>query len=96
MCNSLCRDFEKNLLPSSDPPVSVTAVENGLPIAQKSGYIILALPTGNTVISFQNPGSDALMRTLRDYPDPAITQLDSVEEKRAIRFFLLFTLLFTL
>jgi hypothetical protein len=66
MCNSLCRDFEKNLLPSSDPPVSVTAVENGLPIAQKSGYIILALPTGNTVISFQNPGSDALMRTLRD------------------------------
>ena len=33
---------------------------------------------------------------LLDYPDPAITQLDSVEEKRAIRFFLLFTLLFTL
>lgn len=33
---------------------------------------------------------------LPDYPDPAITQPDSVEETRAIRFFLLFTLLFTL
>ena len=33
---------------------------------------------------------------LLDYPDLVITQLDSVEGKRAIRFFLLFTLLFTL
>ena len=47
-------------------PMSVTAVETGLHVVWKSGYIMLALPTGNTVISFQNPGSDALMRTLRD------------------------------
>ena len=101
MCNSLCRDFEKETCSLFLKPPYIC---NGC--GKRSSYspekrvyhagfahreyrdILSEFRIGRTYEDFKG--------YLLDYPDPAITQLDSVEEKRAIRFFLLFTLLFTL
>lgn len=101
MCNSLCRDFEKEtgsllLMP---PYVCNSCGKRSSYSSKKRVYhadfahreyrdILSEFRIGRTYEDFKG--------YLPDYPDLAITQLDSVEETRAIRFFLLFTLLFTL
>lgn len=53
MCNSLCKDFEKETC--KHRLMSVTAVENGLYAVLKKGYTMLILPTGNTGMFFRKP-----------------------------------------
>lgn len=101
ICNSLCRDFEKETrsLLLKPPYICNSCGKRSSYSPEKRVYhagfahreyrdILSESRIGRTYEDFKG--------YLLDYPDPAITQLDSVEETRAIRFFLLFTLLFTL
>lgn len=101
MYNSLCRDFEKETRSLLLKPPYIC---NGC--GKRPSYSLekRIYHAGFAHREYRDILSESRIRRtyddfkgyLLDYPDPAITQLDSVEETRAMRFFLLFTLLFTL
>lgn len=56
MRNAFCKDFEKNSANVFwNRPMSVTATATAPNATLKNGSIMLTLPIGNTVMSFQNP-----------------------------------------
>ena len=101
MCNFLCRDFEKETCSLLlKPPYVCNGCGNrsSCSLAKRVYHAGFAHREYRDILSESWIGRtyEDFKGYLPDYPDPAITQLDSVEETRAIRFFLLFTLLFTL
>ena len=101
MCNFLCRDFEKETCSLLlKPPYVCNGCGNrsSCSLEKRVYHAGFAHREYRDILSESWIGRtyEDFKGYLPDYPDPAITQLDSVEETRAIRFFLLFTLLFTL
>lgn len=101
MCNSLCRDFEKetcSLLLKLPYVCNSCGKRSSYSLERRIYHAGSAHREYRDILSESRIGRtyEDFKGYLPDYPDPTITQLDSVEEKRAIRFFLLFTLLFTL